>query len=740
MFWIFFISIQLLFSEGLIKGRVVDGTNQLPLSDANVTIVGTENGNSTNHKGEFLIGLDRNGYYSIKVSFIGYESVIISDIWVRPNANDFQNIQLYPSIIEYRNIVVSENYFQRNSLNNQSSIKFKNDQIRRAPGAGNELTRILNSLPSVASVGENRQDIMVRGGGPNENGFIIDNIFIPSISHFNQPDGRSNGPVGLINTELVENLEFYSNGFSPEYGNKLSSYGDISYRNGNNERFEGNVGLGLGGAGAVLEGPLGKHITLIGSFRMSYLDIIANALNAGGLPSYSDYQGKINYTPSQFNNFTFLVINGNSLYDRAKSDAVQSGEGSYGTVSNDQYTIGMNHRHIWSKNTFSNNSVSISSQKSNIGFFGVSNDSLLNGINDNYRTSHFRNVNHTKLFKNLSAITGFEIHKRNLDYDFTLNDISLKDDVSYENISTFLSLSTQLYKKASLSIGARIENSSYEKSFNISPRTVLNIDIPKEFGNIIISTGKYYQNPPEKYLGLVADSKLRSVYALQNSITFEKLITPSTKFSLSIYNKEYGNAPMLSESLNAFTDPAFLMDRNITYSNIVSEGVASASGIEVLIEKKRAKNFYGLIGGSVYNSIFIDYNGVERNRDNNYQYIFNVLGGYRPSNKWELSLRWSVFGGRPYTKVDELSSIYYNEPLYLVDEFNMQRTPVYHNLFLRYEYRRVYSFGNLIGYIEFWNAYNRNNVETYFWSTARQEVLETNYFSFIPVGGFEIEF
>ena len=110
-------------------------------------------------------------------------------------------------------------------------------------------------------------DIMVRGGGPNENGFLIDNVYIPSISHFNQPDGRSNGPVGLINTELVETMDFYSNGFSPQYGNKLSSFGDISYREGNKESIEGNIGLGLGGAGGVLEGPITKRSSFLSSFR-----------------------------------------------------------------------------------------------------------------------------------------------------------------------------------------------------------------------------------------------------------------------------------------------------------------------------------------------------------------------------------------------------------------------------------------------------------------------------------------
>ena len=105
-------------------------------------------------------------------------------------------------------------------INEYQSVSFNRDDMRRLPGSGQEITRIINTLPSVASVGENRQDMMVRGGGPTENGFIIDNILIPSISHFQQPDGRSNGPIGIINTDMVENLDFYSNGFCRYWSRK----------------------------------------------------------------------------------------------------------------------------------------------------------------------------------------------------------------------------------------------------------------------------------------------------------------------------------------------------------------------------------------------------------------------------------------------------------------------------------------------------------------------------------------
>ncbi len=206
---------------GLLKGQVFNAENQLPLAGSNIFINGTDIGTISDEKGLFIINDVPQGYYNISVSYIGYEIQTTNDIWIRPNANEFLKIFLNPKVLNLESITVENEYFSKSTINEYSSVSFNNDEIRRAPGAGQEVTRILNRLPSVASVGENRQDMMVRGGGPTENGFIIDNIPIPSVSHFQQSDGRSNGPIGIINTDMVESLEFYANGFSSTYGNNL---------------------------------------------------------------------------------------------------------------------------------------------------------------------------------------------------------------------------------------------------------------------------------------------------------------------------------------------------------------------------------------------------------------------------------------------------------------------------------------------------------------------------------------
>ena len=728
------------FSEKSISGNIVDKTNQLPLEGANISVVGTIKGVISDINGDFSISELKNGYYSISVSYMGYESKLIADIWVRDNAYEFLKIELNPTIIDYEGVMVTQNYFSKTNVDQYNSITFNNDEIRRAPGSGQEISRILNALPSVASVGENRQDMLVRGGGPTENGFVIDNIHIPSISHFNTPDGRSNGPIGMINTEMVDDIEFFSNGFPAEFGNKLSSYGDISYRDGKKDSLAGNVSIGMGGAGSLIEGSIIHDVTFIGSYRRSYLDLISDAINAGGgLPSYNDLQGKLKYSPSHYDAFTILLVNGNSLYDRKKEESISAGEDTYGNVKNKQNTIGLGHRHIWNQNAYSSTSISISKQNANAIFYENQSDTVNLSTNDIFKTLNARQINHIQFNKTLSSVFGFEIQNRNLEYDFLLNNVNSKNDVLVTNLSSFITIKSILVKKALISIGSRIDWNDFERDILIAPRINVDFSLSKGWGNLIINSGKYFQNPPEKYLSVVEKNDLRSINTIQHSLTFEKLITSSTKFSISVYEKKYDNAPMMERN-QIFTDPTFLLDQLRTYRNIVSNGKAKTSGVEVLIEKKRSTNFYGLIGGSIYKSIYNDQLDVKRNRNNNYEYLFNIVGGYRPNSKWEISLRWSLFGGRPYTKIDLENSNLNNEEVLVYNEFNQSRTPIYHNLFLRHEQRKKMKYGNIITYIELWNAYNRKNIERYFWSREKQDILETAYFSFIPVGGIEIEF
>ena len=736
-------------STGVVKGQVLDMDNQLPLEGANISIKSTTSGSISDKEGFFTIDKIPIGNYTVLISYMGYKTQKKLDIWIRPNAYDFLNVQLEPQVIQIDDVMVEETYFDLTMLNEFQSTSFSNEEIRRAPGSGQEITRIINTLPSVASVGENRQDMMVRGGGPTENGFIIDNIPIPSISHFVQSDGRSNGPVGLINTEMVDNLDFYSNGFSAKFGNKLSSFGDVTYLSGNKDKIQGNVNLGMGGAGGLIEGPLGRRMTYIASYRRSYLDLIADAINAsGGMPTYDDFQAKLEFKPNIFNTISILMVNGNSLYDRDIDGAVDVGASEYGELKNGQTTIGINYKHIWNKKAYSNMSISYSIKKGTTHFSNIKSGNTVFKNIENFDMKSVRQINHFKInsYSNLEFGLDFEVSKTDYNYfrkltksNIFINEIKFNKEVLINNYSIFFTYKQNLFSRLILSSGIRLDNNDYENKGLYSPRINIDYELIKGKTNLIYNIGKYHQNPPSIYIANDISEELKSVSCYQHSFSIEHMLTLSTLLSISAYQKKYEWSPMIPDA-NLHQDPTFLFDELRMYNGIVSNGKAYSEGLEILIQKKRAENFYGLFGGSIYNSTFTDYNNIKRNRNHNYRYVLNIVGGYRPDKDWELSIRWSYFGGKPYTLIDLESSIQADEEVLYLDKFNENRTPDYHSLFVRYEKRYNFKKSNLIMFFEIWNTYNRENVEYYFYSRVNKSIEKTIYFSIIPVGGFGVEF
>lgn len=110
-------------------------------------------------------------------------------------------------------------------------------------------------MPSIAKVNDQVNGLIVRGGNPAENAFYLDNIEIPNINHYPM-QGSSSGPIGLINTDFIQEVDFSAGGFSAAYGDRLSSVMELRFREGNRQEFDGQIDMNLAGVGLTGEGPL----------------------------------------------------------------------------------------------------------------------------------------------------------------------------------------------------------------------------------------------------------------------------------------------------------------------------------------------------------------------------------------------------------------------------------------------------------------------------------------------------
>ena len=159
-----------------------------------------------------------------------------------------------------------------------------------------------------------------------------------------------------------------------------------------------------------------------------------------------------------------------------------------------------------------------------------------------------------------------------------------------------------------------------------------------------------------------------------------------------------------------------------------------------MIQKKLAKDFYGLASATFFRSRYKGGDQVWRNRNYDNRVAFSFEGGYKLNRKWELSLRWIYAGGVPYTPFDFEKSKANHRAVYDEAQINEVRYPDYHSMNLRFDRRFNFSNSNLVFYLSAWNVYNRNNIANYFWNDKEQKQDQVYQWQLLPIFGLEFEF
>jgi len=238
---------------GTISGQVTDAESHAPLIGASVVIEGTPWGAAVDGQGRFAITGVPVGGYTIVFSSLSYRPLAKTDIIVRPGRISFVDVALHLQPIRLKGTQVRAAYFADPPAPATSSIGFTAEELRRTPGAAGDISRMIFGLPSVAKINDIINSLVVRGGNPIENAFYLDNIEIPNINHFPIP-GSTGGPIGLLNVDFIEDVQFSAGGFPVEYGDRLSSVMDITFREGNREEIDVQLDANIAGFGFVAEG------------------------------------------------------------------------------------------------------------------------------------------------------------------------------------------------------------------------------------------------------------------------------------------------------------------------------------------------------------------------------------------------------------------------------------------------------------------------------------------------------
>lgn len=257
-------------SSGTIIGKVVEKISKQPIPGVNVLVVDTQIGAATDIEGRFEIINVPIGNYQVRISAIGYTTSVRSDVVVNSARPAQLTIELAETVLELEGVTVTSGFFDSEPTEVISLKKFSYEEIRRAPGGFEDVVRALSVLPGVGQQSAGRNDLIVRGGAPSENLYLVDGFIFPTINHFGN-QGATGGPLSFINLDFVEETSFSTGGFSAIYGDKLSSVLKINLREGRTDRIGGKATISASQFGLNLEGPVEEKSNFIFSIRRSYI-------------------------------------------------------------------------------------------------------------------------------------------------------------------------------------------------------------------------------------------------------------------------------------------------------------------------------------------------------------------------------------------------------------------------------------------------------------------------------------
>ncbi len=280
--------------NGVLRGTVTDALSNEPVGFANVLLVGTGLGTTTDIDGQYeFTGLEP-GLYDIRVSFIGYEEQTEYEIQVTGSKPTIVDFALEESSAQLEEVVVKASPFKKTAESPVSLRTIGLTEIQRNPGGNRDISRVLQVLPGVTTTASFRNDLIIRGGAPNENRFFLDEVEVPTINHFST-QGASGGPVGILNVNMLREVDFYSSAFPANRGNALSSVFNFYQRDGRDDRFGGTLFISATDAGLTLEGPIGEKASFIVSARQSYLQFLFALLERPVPATYNDVSAKVKW-------------------------------------------------------------------------------------------------------------------------------------------------------------------------------------------------------------------------------------------------------------------------------------------------------------------------------------------------------------------------------------------------------------------------------------------------------------
>ncbi|MCX6230809.1 MAG: TonB-dependent receptor [Bacteroidetes bacterium] len=687
-----------------VRGTVIDMDSQLPLIGVAVKLVGSDpvKGAVTDINGEFRLEKIDVGRIVLQISFMGYETKIIPDIEVNTGKEKILNLALQESVLKMKEVVIKADKNKGEAINQMSIISSQSisaEETKRYAGGLDDPSKILSNFAGVTASQNGGNDIIVRGNSPKYIQWRLDGVEITNPTHFADQNSISGG-VSALNNSLLGTSDFSTGAFAPEYGNVLSGVYDVKIRNGNNQKYETSLGVGIQGTDLTVEGPFKKGYggSFLINYRFSTISLLNNLgiIKLNGVLNYQDGAFKIVLPAKKAGVFSFYGLMGKSSASMTDVKADMIATPTNGTITSDitedydksNYltNIGMMHTISISENSFLKTTVSYSGDGINEDVFKIKTTKLYNGLGEFMHDSvGNRALDYQSRLKNYvyrGAITyNYKINAKNTiqigtkyaihDYDYKLSSMQDSSATMFsmanfnEKIATlnnFISWKYRLNENITIVAGFNNMNVLYNNKSTIEPRYAINWKLNSS-SSLNAGYGKHStMESVHNYFAMVKNpdgsitepnKNLDLLKADHFVLGYEKRFGENLRVKVEAYYQYLYNLPVENNDTSYYS--TINEGTDFRYVALVNKGSGKNYGVELTIERFFSRSYYYLINASIYNSKYKTLEGIERNTKYNGNYLVNILFGKEfahlgKKKNQTLNLNTKVFfgGGQRY--------------------------------------------------------------------------------------------
>jgi hypothetical protein len=759
---------------GAIRGTAV-GPGGEPAANVAVCVRTLDRCTVSDASGRFLLNDLRAAVYTLEV--IGPSLVPLTTVVdVRAGRETLVEVTLPAADVVRETITVAAPTFVAAEEIKSSAYLVSSADVAQSAGALQDVSRYVQSLPGVViGTDDFRNDLIVRGGSPLENLYIVDNVEIPNINTFAN-FASAGGTVSMIDALLLQDVTFLTGAYPAAYGNRTSSVLQVALREGDRERTRGRVTFGFAGAGGVAEGPVGARGSWIVSARRSVLDLVTDDVGIGGVPVLYTFNGRATYDLTPRDRVWLLNVSG---VDRVRLGLTEDADLSEELSNLDiRYRGGRSATGFNWQRTFGARGVGLFGATYSRAWVGSEvADLIRNGLADPGTPVADQLAGGQTVFRESSTESelavkydvtayaegigkiqgGLSVRRSAIDYDVTSpfgtdspyfrepdqNPFALREQSASYSTAAYVQASRAIGSRVDVTAGARVDRYGLLSETRVAPRAGFSVTLAPQL-SLRVSAGRYFQQPLAIFVRSFPENASLDPFRADHAVA-GVVWSPAdkTRVTAEVYHKRYRQYPVSSQvgSLSLANIGDTFAVRDVLFP-LVSAGSGEATGVELLAERRGGDSdrWYGQVNLAFSRALHGGADGVPRPGAFDYPLVANALGSWRVGERWRLSTRVSFLSGRPYTPIDLDASTEARRAIYATTRVNSERSSAYFRADIRVDRRFTVGGDTMFVFAGVQNVTNRRNVAGYTWDRRNNGLKTQEQLGIFPILGLEWQF